>query len=67
MTDETKRAALRLLDNSLRQIVADTRGVDLDGWPVEEQRPVWERSYEARLVDTWADAVIRVATGEVPW
>jgi hypothetical protein len=67
MTDATRRAALRLLDNSLSQIAADARGVDLGGWPVEERRPVWELSPEAVLLDTWSAAVIRVTTGEVPW
>lgn len=67
MSDETRRVALRLLDSSLSQIVADTRGVDRDGWPVEERRVVWENNHAARLLDTWSSAVIRVATGEVPW
>lgn len=60
MTAETREAAIRALDNSLGQIMADTGGVYLDGWPVEARRPRWELNHDAMLVDTYAGAISRL-------
>ena len=57
MTEETREAAIRLLDNSMGQIITDTRGAYLDGWPVEQRRPRWEQNHEAMTMDTYARAL----------
>jgi hypothetical protein len=60
MTGETRREAICLLDNSMGQIVADTRGVYLDGWPLEERRVRgrgWSRNHEAMTMDAYARAL----------
>jgi hypothetical protein len=65
MTGETRREAICLLDNSMGQIMADTHGVYLDGWPLEARRTGpfgWEGNHDAMLVDTYARALGQLCT-----
>jgi hypothetical protein len=65
VTDETRREAIRLLDNSIGQIMADTRGFYLDGWPIEERRVRgcgWSRNHEAMTMDAYARAIGALCT-----
>lgn len=62
MTGETRREAICLLDNSMGQIMADTRGVYLDGWPLEARRPRWEKVHEAMTMDAYARALGQLCT-----
>lgn len=62
MTDETRREAICLLDNSMGQIMADTKCTYLCGWPLGRRRQEWEQCHEAMLVDTWARALGQLCT-----